>query len=176
MITEQQYRRLMKIYIESSGVSAAALKAGMNRKTARRYVRALAGPATLQPKHDWRTRSDPLEHVWPEAERWLELAPELEAKALLEHLVSKTGAADVRVLRTFHRRVRSWRLRNGPPKEVYFTQVREPSERIQVVWTHANELGVSFGEVSFPHLLCHAVLPYNNWECAVPCRSESMLS
>lgn len=176
MITEQQYRRLMKTYMESGSVSAAALKAGMDRKTARRYVRSLAGPTTLRPKHDWRTRSDPLEQIWPEAERWLELAPELEAKALLEHLVSKTGAADVRVLRTFQRRVKSWRLRHGPPKEVYFPQVREPGERIQVDWTHANELGVSLGGVSFPHLLCHAVLPYSNWEWAVPCRSESMLS
>ena len=63
MITEQQYRRLMKTYMESGSVSAAALKAGMDRKTARRYVRALAGPATLRPKHDWRTRSDPLERI-----------------------------------------------------------------------------------------------------------------
>ena len=47
---------------------------------------------------------------------------------------------------------------------------------MQLDWTHAEELGVTLARVAFPHLLCHAVLPYSNWQWAVPCRSESILS
>lgn len=51
-----------------------------------------------------------------------------------------------------------------------------PGECIQTDWTNANELGVTIAGEAFPHLLCHSVLPYSNWEWATPCRSESALS
>lgn len=35
---------------------------------------------------------------------------------------------------------------------------------------------MTLGGQSFPHLLAHCVLPYSNWEWAVPCLSESSLS
>lgn len=88
MITEQQYRRLMKEYQSSGLLGQAAVKAGMHRETARRYVAAQTGPEDLRQPHTWRTRTDPLKEVWPEAERWLEESPEVEAKALFEHLLA----------------------------------------------------------------------------------------
>ena len=87
MITEQQYRRLMKEYQNSGQVGRAALKASVDRKTAARYVALGHGPEMREARW-WRTREDPLKAVWPEAERWLERAPELEAKALFEHLLA----------------------------------------------------------------------------------------
>jgi hypothetical protein len=38
-----------------------------------------------QPPHNWRTRADPLEAIWPLALEMLRDAPELEAKAIFAH-------------------------------------------------------------------------------------------
>jgi transposase len=177
MITEQQYRRLMKEHAMGGSVSRSAMMAGMDRKTAQRYLKAGCGPDGLRTPHTWRTRADPLAAIWPEAQRWLEHTPELEAKALFEHLLAtRAGEIDSRALRTFQRRVTEWRERHGPPKEVFFPQVREPGERMQIDWTYANELRVTIVGVAFEHLLFHAVLPFSNWEFACPCVSESLLS
>lgn len=163
---------------QSSGVADhAAMKAGMHRETARRYLTARAGPAALKTPHTWRTRNDPLTEIWPEAERWLVDSPEVESKALFEHLLlTHPGKLDGRALRTFQRRTTDWLRRHGPPKEVFFAQVHTAGECIQTDWTNANELDVTIAGEAFPHLLCHSVLPYSNWEWAVPCRSESALS
>ena len=49
--------------------------------------------------------------LWPEAERFLATTPELEAKALFEHLIGQLGpdAAELsaRALRTIQRRVQT---------------------------------------------------------------------
>ena len=155
----------------------AANKAGMDRKTARRYVKAGQGPAELRGARGGNTRQDPTAKVWAEAQGWLEITPELEAKALFEHLLAtRPTELDSRALRTFQRRVDHWRRRNGPPKEVFFAQVHVPGECIQTDWTNANELGVMIAGVAFPHLLVQAVLPCSNWQWALPCASESSLS
>lgn len=177
MITEQQYRRLMNEYQTSGVLEHAAMKAGMHRETGRRYISAQAGPDKARKPHLWRTRNDPLKEIWPQAQRWLEESPEVEAKALFEHLLlTSAGKLTEAALRTFQRRVTEWHRRHGPPKEVFFAQIHEPGECIQTDWTNANELGVTIAGETFPHLLCHSVLPYSNWEWAVPCRSESTLS
>ena len=177
MITEQQYQRLMNEYQKGGEVGKAAMKAGMHRQTARRYLAAALGPNALRGAHTWRTREDPLEGIWPLAERWLTESPEVEFKALFEHLVSThPGEVDGRALRTFQRRAADWLRRHGPPKEVFFAQKHEPGECLQSDWTNANELKVTIGGEAFAHLLCHCVLPYSNWEWASPCLSESGLS
>jgi transposase len=177
MITEHQYRRLMTTYQQSGVVSHAAMKAGMHRETAARYLEAQAGPEQLRRPHTWRTRGDPLEALWLKAKPWLEATPELEAKALFEHLLAEDASlASGQALRTFQRRVRRWRAQHGPPREVHFPQIREPGQSLQLDWTHCDELGVTIGGAAFGHLLCHSVLPYSNWEWAVPCHSESLLS
>jgi hypothetical protein len=178
LITDRQYQRLMKEYNASGVLAHAAMKADVDPKTARRYIRACKGPQEMKPQHTWRTRMDPVEAIWPDAERMLEETPELEAKMLFEHLLASRppGVAEGRALRTFQRRVTQWRRRHGPPKEVCFAQVREPGWSLQFDWTHANELGITIAGQPYPHQLAHAVLPYSNWEWAVPCQTESVLS
>lgn len=179
LITDQQYQRLMKTYNDSGVLRHAAMKAGVDAKTARRYIRSGKGPQEMKPMHTWRTREDPIAAMWPVAQRWLEETPELEAKMLFEHLLVDTalaGQVDGRALRTFQRRVTQWRRQYGPAKEVCFAQVREPGHSLQFDWTHANELGITIAGVAYPHQLAHAVLPYSNWEWALPCQSESVLS
>ena len=43
------------------------------------------GRGSCRLTHTWRTRSDPLEKVWPEVAAMLRDAPELEAKTLFDH-------------------------------------------------------------------------------------------
>ena len=165
----------MNQYAKSGVRGTAAMKAGMHRETATKYLAAGEGP---QPeKKRGRRRPDPLTTIWPGAERLLLDAPEVEAKALFEHLLAGGAAPQAqKALRTFQRRVLSWRRHHGAPKEVFFPQAREPGASLQLDWTHAAELGVIVAGQKWEQLLCHAVLPYSNWEWAVPCRSESMLS
>lgn len=175
MITEQQYQRLMKEYAKAGVLGTAAMKAGMHRETAAKYLQAGQGP--VPEKKRGRRRPDPLTTIWPAAECLLHDAPELEAKALFEHLLAKTDAPKAqKALRTFQRRVLQWRRHHGPPKEVFFPQARDPGQSLQIDWTHVAELKVVVAGEPWEHLLCHAVLPYSNWEWAVPCRSESLLS
>ncbi|HEX4019807.1 MAG TPA: IS21 family transposase [Acidobacteriaceae bacterium] len=177
MINSQQRIRLVTEFQRTGSIGMSALKSGMDRKTARKY---LAHPELLsqpRPTRDWRTRPDTLTVIWPEAELRLSTAPELEAKALFEHLLLvRPEQAQVAQLRTFQRRVRQWRLEHGPAPEVIFPQTHSPGEVMQVDWTHAKELRVSIAGHPLDHLLCQAVLPYSNWQWATRCQSESLLS
>lgn len=177
MITKQQYRRLMNDYQETGSVSVSAMKAGMSRPTARKYLKAKQPPEQLQAKHNWRTRPDLLVEIWPTAESMLREAPNLEAKALFEYLRERApGSIKEAYLRTFQRRVKLWRLQHGPDKEVFFVQDWEPGRVLELDWTRAGELAVTIAGAPYEHLLCHAVLPYSNWEWATVCHSESLLS
>jgi transposase len=177
MITKQQYRKLMSEYQETANVTDSAMKAGMSRPTARKYLEAAQPPSQLQTKHTWRTRDDPLAEIWPQAEAMLQEAPDLEAKALFEYLGERSpGAVQEKHLRTFQRRIKLWRLQYGPDKEVFFPQDWEAGRALQLDWTHAEELAVTIGGQPYEHLLCHCVLPHSNWEWATRCLSESLLS
>ena len=155
----------------------SALKSGMDRKTARKYLEDPQRLSQPRPARDWRTRVDPLAAIWLEAEPRLRAAPELEAKALFEHLLMlRPEQVRVEQLRTFQRRVRQWRLEHGPAPEVIFPQTHCPGEVMQVDWTHAKELEISIAGHPLDHLLCQAVLPYSNWQWATRCQSESLLS
>ena len=155
----------------------SAMKAGMTRNTARKYLRQNDVMEQERRPHAWRTRPDPLEKIWPEALEMLRQAPELEAKALFEHLRQRhPEGIGAELLRTFQRRVRRWRLMEGGEKEVYFTQDHKPGEELAVDWTDMGGLKITIGGRAFEHKLFHAVLPYSNWEWAVRARSESTLS
>ncbi len=172
--------QLTKLFIERNQgktISMSAMKAGMSRKTAGKYLRQDNVIEQRQVAHTWRTRKDPLEEIWPEALTMLRDAPELEAKALFEHLALKSGdEVNANLLRTFQRRVRSWRLAEGPEKEIFFTQDHKPGKTLAADWTDMGGVGVSIEGKILSHKLFHAVLPYSNWEWAIRAQSESSLS
>lgn len=173
--TDAQVRKLMEAIQKHGGIGLAALRAGMDRKTARKYVRSGKLPSELRAPHNWRTREDPFTEDWPGLAAILEEAPELEAGALFDHLVArKPDTYAPGQLRTLQRRVREWRAQWGPEREVFFPQAHRPGEAIQTDFTHSAELGVTIGGEPFAHQLCHSVLPYSNWEWATVCQSESM--
>jgi hypothetical protein len=156
-------------------LGVAALRAGVHRNTAGKYRREGKLPSERREPRDWRTRRDPFAADWAEIAARLTEAPELEAKSLFEDLVARRPERyEEGQLRTFQRRVKQWRAREGPPRVVFFPQEHRPGEAMQTDFTWALELGVRIGGEPLRHMLCHSVLPYSNWESATVCVSESM--
>jgi hypothetical protein len=177
MITNQQYKRLMSEYQKTDNLTDSAMKADVDRHTARKYIEAGKSPAELQAQHTWRTRPDPLDKIWDQVAAMLRDAPELEAKTLFEHFLDRPDSGlEEGHLRTFFRRVRHWRATEGPEREVFFAQEQQPGQLLQLDWTYARELQVTIQGEELDHLFCHCVLPYSNWQWATRCISESFLS
>ena len=173
--TNAQVRKVMEEMSKNGKIGQAAMKAGLDHKTARKYIQAGKLPLEMPLQRDWRTRSDPFEEDWLDMAKRLKDAPGLDAKTLFEWLLEKKpDRYDPGQLRTFQRRVRDWRALHGPAKEVFFAQEHRPGEAMQTDFTWAKELGITIQGEPFPHMLCHPVLPYSNWEWATICRSESL--
>jgi len=99
----------------------------MDEKTARKYRSLGQLPDEVKADHDWRTREDPFEDVWTEAEEKLKINLGLEAKTLFEDLQRRyPGRFGDGQHRTLQRRVKIWHALQGPPREVFFPQVHKP--------------------------------------------------
>lgn len=155
----------------------AAAKAGMDVKTARKYLSDGRLPSEKRPERNWRTRKDAFEKVWEEIREQVGTNPGLEAKTIFEALQRKyPGQYTDGQLRTLQRRMKRWRATEGPGQEVYFSQQHVPGRLGQSDFTSMNDVGVTIGGQSYPHLLYHFVLTYSNWEDATVCYSESFES
>lgn len=174
-VTDAQVRKLMEEMTKRGRIGDAAMKAGMHRQTARKYVEAGDLPSTMVAPRDWRTRSDPFEEHWPDIEARLRATPGLEAKTLFELLEeAHPGRYAPGQLRTLQRRVKHWRAAQGPEREVVIAQRHRPGEAAQTDFTSTGELAVTVAGQVFAHLLCVLVLPYSNWQWATICASESI--
>lgn len=177
MVTDNQVRILMTALNSENTQTVAAAKAGMDEKTARKYLRSGKLPSDIKVEHTWSTREDPFADVWPEIKEKLETNPGLEAKTLFDYLQRiYPGTFSDGQLRTLQRRIKIWRAQEGPPKEVFFPQIHKPGELCQSDFTSANTLGVTISGQPFDHLIYHFVLTYSNWESGSICFSESFES
>lgn len=173
MVTDAQVRRLKRLS-KTEIKELAAAKAGMDVKTARKYLADGRLPSEAKPERTWRTRTDAFEEVWDEIREQIETNPGLEAKTIFEALQRKyPGKFADGQLRTLQRHIKHWRATEGPGQEVFFAQQHVPGRLGQSDFTNMNEAGVTIGRQSFPHLLYHFVLTYSNWEDATVCYSES---
>ena len=167
----------MKLSKTEKTLSIAAVKAGMDEKTARKYRGLKRLPSKVQAEHTWRTRKDPFANVWAELEEKLGNNPGLQANTLFEDLQRRyPGEFADGQLRTLQRRVKAWRGLNGPGKEVFFPQKHKPGVLCQSDFTHMDSLGVTIMGQPFDHLMYHFVLTYSNWETGTICFSESFES
>jgi hypothetical protein len=175
MISKIQYRRLFKMINEGNTLKGSAAKAGIDPKTARKY---LTNDNPLQnTNHNWKTRKDPFEEIWPELENMLSLQPRLEAKTLFSYLLDKyPGQFQEGQLRSLQRKVKKWKGLNGESKEVYFAQIHQPGDLGSSDFSHMDELKVTIQGHPFPHLIYHFVLTYSNWESVTICYSENLES
>lgn len=176
-VKDAQVRKVMEEMTKHGQLGLAALRAGVDRKTARKYVQAGRHPSELKKPRGYLTRADPFEADWTWLEEQMKALPGLEAKILFEALQARRpGRYLDGQLRTLQRRMKRWRAEHGPDREVFFRQQHRPGEAMQVDFTDAAELGVTVAGVEFPHLLCHPVFPYSNWEEVTVCLSESFLA
>jgi hypothetical protein len=176
-ITDRQVRLLWRLLDEEHSLTHAALKCGMDRKTARRYRDMKRLPSNCRRPHDWRTRPDPFAEVWPEVAAQLEREPQLQPHTLFawlqERYPCRFAAGQVR---TLQRRIKVWLATAGPGREVFFAQVHEPGRLCASDFTNMNSLNVTIGGQPLPHLLYHFVLTYSNWESVQVCFAESFES
>src|SRR3954451_141123 len=176
MVSDRQVKRLWRL-TQGLSLEAAAAKSGMDSKTARKYLRDRRLPSEMRPNHTWRTRVDSFADTWEESRQVLITEPDVEAKALLEHLQRKYPGrfADGQV-RTLRRRIKYWRATEGPAREVFFAQEHRPGKFCQSDFTHCRELGVTINGQAFAHLIYHFVLTWSNWETGSICYSETFES
>jgi hypothetical protein len=122
--TDAQVRKLMEEMTKHGRVGLAAMRAGMDRKTARSYLEGGKLPSELVEARNWRTHEDAFLAHWPELEVMLVDSPALEAKTLFEVLTEKyPGRYEDGQLRTLQRRVKAWRAERGPDKDVMLAQL-----------------------------------------------------
>lgn len=176
MITDPQVRKLQRLELRGTGKELAALKAGMDPKTARKYRRLGRLPSEVKSMdRSWRTRNDPFADVWPDIQELLRLHPRLEAKTIFADLQRRfPGRFADGQLRTLQRRCRQWRALEGSPKEVFFAQVHYPARLGASDFSHCTDLGVTINGIPFDHMIYHFVLTYSNWESATICFAESL--
>src|SRR6201997_5821436 len=177
MVTDQQIRRLFKLSKTEETQEIAASKAGMDVKTARKYLKARRLASEMKAVRHWRTRPDGFAEVWPEIAEQLRTNPALEAKTIIAALQRQypDRFADGQ-LRTLQRRIKTWRATEGPAREVYFVQEHRAGELCESDFTHLTDVGVTIAGEPFVHMLYHFVLTYSNWETGTICQSESFAS
>jgi hypothetical protein len=177
MISDQQVRRLRKLVQTDTSQALAASKAGMDEKTARKYLKLGKLPSEAATRHTWKTRKDPFESDWESIREKLSVNPGLEAKTLFEDLQRRNlGRYSDGQLRTLQRYIKRWRALEGPMQEVYFPQEYHPGESSESDFTHMEALGITIAGARFDHMMYHFVLPYSNWEAGSICFSESFES
>src|SRR5258708_7888407 len=127
MIKDAQVRRLCQLLGKGQPLYVAALRSGMDTKSARKYQHANRLPSEPFAPRTWRTREDPFQDVWPELQDRLELNPGLQAKTLFDDLQRRfPGRFPDAQLRTLQRKIKAWRATDGAPKEVFFDQIHHP--------------------------------------------------
>jgi transposase len=176
MISDRQVRRLFMLVEQEKSLSVSAAKAGMDEKTARKYLKAGQLPSQLKKDQTWSTRKDSFKEVFEEEVPYLG-NPAMEAKTVFRYLQEKyPGRFQDGQLRTFQRKVKRWRALEGPGKEVYFPQKHSPGVLSSSDFTHMGEMNIRINGVIFDHLLYHFVLTYSNWETGIVCFSENFES
>lgn len=177
MVTDQQVRKYMRLKETERTLSIAAAKAGMSEKTARKYRRQGKLPSQSRKERTWRTRRDAFEEVWPEVEEILTADSRIQSNTIFDHLSRKyEGRFKESQLRTLQRRVKTWRCKNGPAKEVMMVQEHRPGRQCQSDYTRMGRLGVTIRRQPFDHMFYHFTLVYSNWEAGMVCFSESFES
>jgi hypothetical protein len=161
MITTNQQVKLLMKNLKKYNQETAAAKAGMDVKTARKYIKSRQLPSDMKNVRQWKTRPDAFEAHWSECVEMLETSPGLEAKTLLDYLIGQYPEHyRTSQIRTFRRRVSQWRAEYGKEKPVIFNQDLKPGCQSQSDFTCMNALQITINGQAFPHLLFHFMSPF----------------
>jgi hypothetical protein len=131
-----------EVFEDGSAQELAAAKAGMDPKTARKYLEDGRLPSETRLDQTRRTRADPFAGVWEELRHQVITNPGLEARTLFEALQRKyPGQRTDGQARTLQRRLKQWRATEGPQQGVFFAQRHVPGRLGQSDFTQMAELG-----------------------------------
>ena len=125
-----------------------------------------------------RRRPDPLAGIFrEEIVPLLEASPGLRAVALYEEMMRRHPELHHGVRRTLERRVRGWKAKHGPEREIIFRQKHEPGRRGLSDFTDAGALEVSIAGEPLAHKLYHFRLEYSGFcHAAVVLGGESYVA
>ena len=141
----------------------AAAKAGFSTATAYRIEDDPRLPSA-KGKHGGRRRPDPLSGIFDEEiVPILEQAPDLRTVGIFEELMRRHPELGRGVRRTLERRVREWRAKHGPERELVFRQTHPPGQLGLSDFTDAGGLGVVVASEPLDHRLYHFRLAYSGF-------------
>lgn len=176
MMTDETVNLYRRYRTSGLNQEAAAARAGMSPKTARKYEVGLMPSARKKPR-DYRTRPDPFARDWETFVVPLLKHDEdgiLQAKTVLDELkVKRPEHYQDGHLRTLQRRFVDWKAIHGPAKEVFFPQEHVPGLEGQFDFTHATELQVSIAGELLEHLFFEFILSFSGWRYVQLAYSEN---
>ena len=112
--SDNQVRKLMEEMNKYGRIGIASLRAGMDTKTGRKYIKIGKFPSELKQERYWRPWEDTFFEINGEIQKKLQLEPFLTGKRLfIEFQELYPGKFDDNSLRTFQRRIESWRKSNN---------------------------------------------------------------
>ena len=147
-------------------VTAAAAKAAISVASAYR-IQSQARLPSQKSEPRGRRRADPLADVFDaQVVPMLRAAPGIRAVAIFEELTRRCPELPRGVRRTLERRIRAWRAKHGPQKDVIFRQVHELGRMGLSDFTEMGDLGVHVAGMPLDHRLYHFRLACSGFEHA----------
>ncbi|EQD61134.1 transposase [mine drainage metagenome] len=147
-------------------VAAAAAKAAISVASAYR-IQSEARLPSQKSEPRGRRRADPLADVFDaQVVPLLRAAPGIRAVTVFEELTRRYPELPRGVRRTLERRIRAWRAKHGPERDVIFRQVHEPGRMGLSDFTEMGDLGVHVAGVPLDHRLYHFRLACSGFEHA----------
>jgi hypothetical protein len=147
-------------------VTAAAAKAAISVASAYRIENDARLPSQKSEPRG-RRRPDPLIEIFDAAVvPMLTAAPAIRPVTIFEELTRRYPQLPRGVRRTLERRIRAWRAKHGPERDVIFRQVHEPGRMGLSDFTEMADLGVYVAGVVLDHRLYHFRLACSGFEHA----------
>jgi hypothetical protein len=147
-------------------VTAAAVKAAISVASAYR-IESDARLPSQKGEPRGRRRPDPLIEIFDAAVvPMLTAAPGIRAVTIFEEITRRYPELPRGVRRTLERRIRAWRAKHGPERDVIFRQVHEPGRMGLSDFTEMGDLGVYVAGVALDHRLYHFRLACSGFEHA----------
>jgi len=147
-------------------VVAAAVKAAISVASAYRIENDPRLPSQKQEPRG-RRRPDPLIHIFDaDVVPMLTAAPAVRPITVFEELRRRYPDLSRGLRRTLERRIRAWRAKYGPERDIVFRQVHEPGHMGLSDFTEMGDLGVQVAGAPLDHRLYHFRLACSGFEHA----------
>ena len=144
-------------------ISTAALKSGFSRASAYRLRADPQLPSARQTSRT-RRRADPLQGIFDEqVVPMLMRHPHLRAVAIFNEVKRRNPQLNPNVRRTLERRIRDWRAKYGPNKEIFFDQRYEPGQQGIFDFTSGRVFDVTIAGEPLDHMLFHVRLRWSGF-------------